>query len=291
MAATVIVFSNCTGGSAKTSTAAALAIEFAVRTGKRILLVDVDPQRDLSKYYGFDRPEAVEGRATIVQVIKGEAATRDAIVTPIVDGETRGVDLLLGGAHGGDALEKWIAASSLSELFMIKVLRPVMGDYDLILVDGPGSMGIIGQGAAMAATYIVAVAIPLLKEVRGITELDAHLIDLNGNVRSELDLPPLSIDGIVFARSPVRVPRQTEKDARVGGTHYHQMIEETQAVYPGRVLLPFIRTSIRVPDAYSAEMPITVFEPEDKAAQDYAELAQTMIERGLTEPKVRSVAA
>ncbi|MEV0732290.1 ParA family protein [Polymorphospora sp. NPDC050346] len=291
MPAVVITFSNCTGGSAKTSTAAAVSIEFAKTTGKRILVVDIDPQRDLSKYFGFDQPEALEGQSNVVDVIKGNAPAKAAIVKPVIDNEYRGVDLLLGADHEGAALEQWIASSSLPAMYMIKALRPIINDYDVILIDGPGSMGIVGQGAAMAATYVVAVAVPLMKEVRGVTELEKHLIRLNDDVRSEINLPPLEVDGIVFARSPVRVPRQSPNAVRTGGTHYHDIIEATTEAYPDKLLLPFIRTSITVPDAYSAEMPINVFEPDDKASQDYRDLAATMIERGFTAPKTRSLAA
>lgn len=291
MPAVVITFINCTGGSAKSSTAAALAIEIAKKTSKKVLVVDIDSQRDLSKYFGFDKPETMAGQATIVDVIKGNAPTRAAIVSPVIDGEYRGVDILLGASHSGASLEMFIASSPLSEMYLIKVLRPVLPDYDVILVDGPGSMGIIGQGAAMVADYILAVAVPLMKEVRGVTELDGHLIALNKNVREDLEMRPLAIDGIIFGRSPVRIPRQSETDRRVGGTHYHQIIEATVANYEDRVLLPFIRSSIQVPDAYAAQMPINIYDPEDSASVDYSDLATTVIERGFTAPRPGALVA
>jgi chromosome partitioning protein len=284
MPAVVHTFINCTGGSAKSSTAAALSVEYAKR-GKKVLAVDIDSQRDLSKYFGFDKPETIPGQATIVNVIKGEAATKAAIVSPEIDGAYRGVDVLLGASHNGASLERWIASAPLVEMYLVRVIRPVLDEYDLILVDGPGSMGIIGQGAAMVATYIFAVSVPLMKEVRGVTELDGHLIDLNQNVREQLGLPPLAVDGIIFGRSPVRTPRQDERERRVGGTHYHQIIEATVANYQDRVLTPFIRTSIQVPDAYAAQMPINIYDPNDNASVDYADLATTIEQRGFTEPR------
>jgi chromosome partitioning protein len=291
MAAVICGCFNQSGGCCKTTTVASLGIYLA-RRGIRVLLVDADGQRDLSKIYGYDEPEKIAGQANITTVIRGDAHVREAIVQPVVDGEYRDVDLLLGGMTDA-LLERYIAAGPIPELWMTRLLRPIAGDYDFILIDGPGSMGIMGQGAVMACHRIIGVSKSQEKEVRGLTELDRTLIKLNTEVREDLSLPPLVLDGVILGDAPTNYPLAavpSQRRRRTRGAIYYDVADLVMAEYQDKVLLPFIRSSVKVPEAYSNMVPLPLWFPADTAARDYELLADELIKRGFTRHRSHAAA-
>src|SRR5215469_3275526 len=111
MAAVIDGFINQSGGACKTTTVSSLGVLFP-RFDLRTLVVDADGQRDLSKIYGYDRPERIPNQRNITDVIRGTAAVSEAIVSPELAGRYRGVDLLLGGLFDAE-LESHIATRPL----------------------------------------------------------------------------------------------------------------------------------------------------------------------------------
>ena len=149
------------------------------------------------------------------------------------------------------------------EQILARVLRPVLGDYDVILVDCQPSLGLLTVNALTAAHGVL---IPLECEyfaLRGV----ALLVETIEKVKDRLN-PAIQLDGILA----------TMYDSRT--LHSREVLERVVEAFGDSVLETVVGRTVKFPDASVAGTPITSYASEHPAARAYRQLARELIERG-----------
>jgi chromosome partitioning protein len=253
--ARVIALCNQKGGVGKTTTAVSLAAAFA-EYGRRVLLVDFDPQGAVGASLGIN-PHGLD--RTIYDVLMGKGVdARDAILNPGLDG----LDLLPANIDLS-AIEIQLVSEVAREGALDRALRPLHDDYDLVFIDCQPSLGLLTVNALVASHGVL---IPLECEyfaMRGV----ALLIDTITKVQNRLN-PGLAIDGIV----------PTMYDPRL--LHCREVVEEIRRAFGTQVTETMIGKTVKFPDATVAAETILTYAPEHPGAQAYRQLARELIARG-----------
>jgi chromosome partitioning protein len=252
--ATVLAMCNQKGGVGKTTSTINLGAALA-EYGRRVLLVDFDPQGALSVGLGV-QPHELE--QTVYNAIMERAVTADDVLRKT---KIEGMDLLPSNIDLS-AAEVQLVAEVGREHTLVRVLRPVMDAYDYVLVDCQPSLGLLTVNALTAADGVI---IPLECEffsLRGV----ALLIDTIEKVRERLN-PKLDITGILATMFDPRTLHSREVVARVveafGETVFDTVINRT----------------VRFPETTVAGEPITTWAPKSAGAQAYRALAREVIAR------------
>lgn len=252
--ARIIALCNQKGGVGKTTTTISLGGALA-EYGRSVLMVDFDPQGALSAGLGVNTHDCV----TIYDLLIGrEKDVRKAIQatkTPGIHVIPANIDL--------SAAEVHLVSEVAREQILARILKPVLDDYDVVLIDCQPSLGLLTVNALTAAHGVL---IPLETEyfaLRGV----ALLIDTIDKVRERLN-PAIRIDGIIA----------TMFDART--LHAKEVMERVVEAFGDTVLDTVIGKTVKFPDASVAAVPITEFAPTHSSAQTYRQLARELIARG-----------
>jgi len=260
--ARVISLCNQKGGVGKTTTAISLAGALA-ELGRKVLVVDFDPQGALTAGLGASAHDG----PTIYNLLVPERSTdpnfvplttRDVIHTTTIDNIhilPANIDLA--------AAEVQLVNEVAREHVLDDVLKPILGDYDVVLIDCQPSLGLLTVNALTASQGVL---IPLACEffaLRGV----ALLLDTIGKVKARLN-PTLELDGIL----------PTMYDPRT--LHSVEVLDLVKQNRPKDVLQTIIRRTVKFPDSTVAAAPITVFAPDHQAAESYRELARELISLG-----------
>lgn len=260
--ARVISLCNQKGGVGKTTTAISLAGALA-ELGRKVLVVDFDPQGALTAGLGANGHDG----STIYNLLvpdkspdssRSPLSTRDVIQATAIDNIhilPANIDLA--------AAEVQLVNEVAREHVLADVLKPVLDDYDLILIDCQPSLGLLTVNALTASHGVL---IPLACEffaLRGV----ALLLDTVEKVKARLN-PNLQLDGIL----------PTMFDPRT--LHSVEVLELVKQNRPKDVLKTIIRRTVKFPDSTVAAAPITVFAPDHQAAESYRDLARELISLG-----------
>ncbi|HEY1575428.1 MAG TPA: ParA family protein [Pseudonocardiaceae bacterium] len=252
--AKIMAICNQKGGVGKTTSTINLGAALA-EYGRRVLLVDFDPQGALSVGLGV-QPQQLD--QTIYNVIM----ERDVVVDDVVMRTTvDGMDLLPSNIDLS-AAEVQLVAEVGREHTLVRVLRPLVEHYDYILVDCQPSLGLLTVNALAAADGVI---IPLECEffsLRGV----ALLIDTIDKVRERLN-PKLEITGIL----------PTMFDPRT--LHCREVMARVLEAFGDVVFDATINRTVRFPETTVAGEPITRWAPRSAGAKAYRELAREVIAR------------
>lgn len=251
--AQVLPIANQKGGVGKTTTAVSVAAALA-DLGCRVLLVDLDPQANATSGLGV---RAQPDQLTIYDVLVRQEPIQAAIMsTGVANLWVIPSTIDLAGA------EVELVSAFSRELKLRHALEAVYGDFDLILVDCPPSLGLLTVNALSAGDAAV---IPIQCEYYALEGLGAlrRNADL---VRSQLN-PDLGILGFVL----------TMLDARTRLSH--QVVEEVRSHFGDRVFESRIPRSVRLAEAPGFGQPITAFDPSSPGGRAYRRLAVEMLER------------
>jgi chromosome partitioning protein len=251
----VIAMCNQKGGVGKTTTTINLAAALA-EYGRRVLIVDFDPQGAASVGVGVSPHEL--DRTVYNVLMERETDVRD-IIRPTA---TENLDLLPANIDLS-AAEVQLVGEVARESVLSRSLRPVLDDYDVILVDCQPSLGLLTVNALTAAHGVL---IPLECEffaLRGV----ALLIETIEKVRDRLN-PRLQVDGILATMYDSRTLHAREVVARV-----HEAFGDT-------LLQTVIGRTVKFPDATVAAEPITTYAPTHSGAHAYRQLARELVARG-----------
>jgi chromosome partitioning protein len=245
---------NQKGGVGKTTTTINLGAALAEH-GRRVLLVDFDPQGALSVGLGI-QPHELD--ATVYNLLMERGLTaHDVIIKTRVDG----MDLMPSNIDLSGA-EVQLVHEVGREFVLGRVLQPVIADYDVILIDCQPSLGLLTVNALACADGVL---VPLECEyfaLRGV----ALLMETIDKVSSRLS-PKLAIDGLLA----------TMYDSRT--LHTREVLAGVVAGFGDRVFHTVISRTVRFPDATVAGEPITRFDPVCNGASSYRELAKEVLDR------------
>jgi chromosome partitioning protein len=252
--ARVAAVCNQKGGVGKTTTTINLGAALAEQ-GRRVLLVDFDPQGALSVGLGI-QPHELD--ATVYNLLMEPGLTANEVLFKT---NVAGVDLLPSNIDLSGA-EVQLVHEVAREFVLGRALQAVIPDYDVILIDCQPSLGLLTVNALACADGVI---VPLECEyfaLRGV----ALLMETIDKVSSRLS-PKLQMDGLLA----------TMYDSRT--LHTREVLSGVVKGFGDKVFHTVINRTVRFPDATVAGVPITSFDPTSNAAGSYRELAKEVLER------------
>jgi chromosome partitioning protein len=252
--ATVIAMCNQKGGVGKTTSTINLGAALA-EYGRRVLLVDLDPQGALSAGLGI---AAHELELTIYNLmLSSGTAITDVLMPTGIDG----VDLIPANIDLS-AGEVQLINEVAREQTLARALRPVLHAYDYVLIDCQPSLGLLTINALACANGVI---IPLAAEyfsLRGV----AMLVDTVEKVKERIN-PELTLEGVLI----------TMYDGRT--VHAREVVGMLHQRFGDTVFDTVISRTVKFPETTVAGEPITSYAPSSPAAQSYRALAREVIAR------------
>ncbi|PWL78512.1 MAG: chromosome partitioning protein ParA [Coriobacteriia bacterium] len=256
-----IAVANQKGGTGKTATTLSLGVALA-RLGRRVLLVDADPQGDLTKSLGWSDPDALEVTLAnhLNTVIEGEGLDPREGILP----HKEGIDLMPANIELA-GMEMPILMAMSREQLMNVWLSPLKADYDFILIDCAPTLGIIPVNALVAADSVL---VPVSAEYLPASAMTA-LLKTVGRVRRQIN-PSLTVEGILITLSDSRnnLAREVEGAIR----------EQYGETY--RVFETVIPRAVSAAEAPAVGTSIFSYDGRGKAARAFERLAEEVIARG-----------
>lgn len=253
--ARIIAMCNQKGGVGKTTTTINLAAGLA-RYGRKVLAVDFDPQGALSAGLGIQAHDV----PTVYDLLLGSVKDPREVIQPSgVDG----LDVLPANIDLS-AAEVHLVSEVAREQILGGVLRKVVDDYDVILIDCQPSLGLLTVNALTASHGVL---IPLACEyfaLRGV----ALLVETIDKVRDRLN-PALELDGILA----------TMYDPRT--LHAREVLERVVDTFGDKVFDTVIGRTVKLPDAQIAAQSILEYAPSNAASEAYLTFARELVDRGV----------
>jgi chromosome partitioning protein len=248
----IYVFVNQKGGVGKTTSAVNIGAYLADE-GKSVLLVDFDSQANLSSGVGVHplKPgvyELLSGTVPIEKTIRTTAVPRLKVIPASIDLSGAAVELI---------------EQQDRDLFLKKALEPVRRAYDYILIDCPPSLGVLTLNGMAAAD---AVFIPMQCEYFAMEGLSLLLQTIK-RIQKNLN-PPLDIGGIFFTMYDPRIRLAQD------------VVTQVTAYFKQKVFTTIIPRNVRLSEAPSHGLPISVYDPQCAGARAYQSLAREVIKRG-----------
>lgn len=242
------------GGSGKTTTAVNLAAALKAR-GKRVLLLDLDPQANLSQALGVEE----EASANIYQLLKQEAAGQEADPMAAVIETKSGLSLIPATLDLAMAEMELVSVYGRESL-LERIVEPLEAHFDYLLIDCPPAIGMLTVNALVASDWVL-------------MPLQAEFLPLKG-VQS-------------FMKTFERIKKQLNNELQILGfvlTRYDQrktmnrdVLQKLHEEYGDKVFETRIRTNISLAGAQEAGVDIFSFARRSNGALDYAALADELL--------------
>ena len=249
-----IVIANQKGGVGKTTTAINLSASLA-DLGKKILVIDTDPQGNTSSGLGVEKNE-VEN--TVYELLIGETTIEECIQKEVFEN----LDIISSNINLA-AAEIELTGFEEKEFILRKAVDQVRADYDFIIIDCPPSLNTLTINAMCAADTVL---VPIQCEYYALEGL-SQLMNTVELVRDRLN-PNLEIEGVVF----------TMYDARTNLSL--QVVENVKDSLDQNIYKTIIPRNVRLAEAPSYGMPINYYDKRSTGAESYRLLADEVIHRG-----------
>ncbi|MEI5908394.1 AAA family ATPase [Bacillus spongiae] len=250
----IMTIANQKGGVGKTTTSVNLGACLAY-IGKKVLLVDIDPQGNATSGVGIEKGDV---QNCIYDVLVDDANVVDIIMPTSVENlDTIPATISLAGA------EIELVPTISREVRLKRALEPVKDQYDYIIIDCPPSLGLLTINALTASDVVL---IPVQCEYYALEGL-SQLLSTVRLVQKHLN-KDLMIDGVLL----------TMLDARTNlGI---QVIEEVKKYFQDKVFRTIIPRNVRLSEAPSHGEPIIIYDAKSRGAEVYLELAKEVVNSG-----------
>lgn len=249
----IIAIANQKGGVGKTTTTVNLTACLA-ELGKRVLLIDLDPQGNATSGFGINKKTQEK---TVYDVLIDETDPMEALV----DTKCRGIMVLPANMDLAGA-EVELAAAGERVYRLKKAVDKLKGQFDYILIDCPPSLGLLTLNAMSCCDSVL---VPLQCEyyaLEGLSQLTNTIRQVKKGMNSRLEL-----EGILL----------TMYDGRTNLSI--QVVEEVKSYFPQKVYRTVIPRNIRLSEAPSFGKPIIDYDKNSKGAMAYRALAQELIDK------------
>jgi len=253
----IIAITNQKGGVGKTTTSINLAAAIA-DTGKKVLVVDMDPQGNTTSGFGVDKNE-VEN--TVYELILEETTAQECVIKDVA----KNVSLIPANVNLA-GIEVELIDMDDKQYVLKKEIDYIEDEYDYIFIDCPPSLNMLTINAMTTAQSVI---VPIQCEyyaLEGVSQL-IHTINL---VRQKLN-KKLVIDGIVF----------TMYDSRTNLAN--EVVENVKENLNHHIYDTMIPRNVRLAEAPSHGVPITVYDSKSTGAEAYRELAKEVVIHNSTE--------
>lgn len=247
----IISICNQKGGTGKTTTAVNLSAAIS-EMGKKVLIVDCDPQGNATSGMGINKNEL---DLSIYEVIISKSSVREALVKDIYPN----LDIIPCNINLTGAEIELVGALS-RETRLKKSLLHIASEYDYILIDSPPSLGLLTLNVLVASDSVI---IPIQCEFYALEGVSQLMNTLN-LVRDSLN-PGLHIEGVLLTMADYRTNLTTE------------VINEIRGYFKNKVYHTVIPRNVRLSEAPSHGKPITIYDGISIGAKKYRELAAEIL--------------
>ena len=249
-----IAITNQKGGVGKTTTSINLSACLAEKK-KKVLVIDIDPQGNTTSGFGIEKNELDN---TIYELILGECSINDCIIRNVIPN----VSVLPSNVNLA-AAEIELIGIERKEFILRNEVDWVRDSYDYIIIDCPPSLSMLTVNAMTTADTVI---VPIQCEyyaLEGLSQL-IHTVNL---VKERLN-PDLDMEGVVF----------TMYDSRTNLSN--QVVDNVKNHLKQNVYKTIIPRNIRLAEAPSHGIPITLYDSKSAGAESYRQLADEVINRG-----------
>ncbi len=249
----VIAIANQKGGVGKTTTAINLSAALA-DAGKKVLVIDLDPQGNTSSGFGLDKEDYKE--KNVYQLMLDECSIKESMIRP----ENIPNLTVIPSSVDLAAAEIELIGENEREYILKNAVDYIRDDFDFVMIDCPPSLNVLTVNAMTTADSIL---VPIQCEyyaLEGIGQL-IHTIDL---VHDRLN-PRLQIDGVVFTMYDARTKLSAE------------VIDTVKQNLSAKVYQTIIPRNVRLAEAPSHGLPINLYDNKSTGAESYRNLAKEMI--------------
>ena len=253
MTTKIIAVANQKGGVGKTTTVVNLAASLA-QHGKRVLVIDLDPQGNATTGSGVDKSSIESG---VYQVLLGEAEVKDAVI----HSEAGGYDVLAANRTLAGA-EVELVQEIAREMRLKNALEPVLADYDFVLIDCPPTLTLLTLNGLVAAEGVIVPMVCEYYALEGISDLVATVRKIRQAINPRLDI--LAIVRTLY-----------DSRSRLS----QEVTEQLQAHFGKQLFDTTIPRNVRLAEAPSHGLPALAYDAKAKGTLAYLALAEELLAR------------
>ncbi len=255
----IISIANQKGGVGKTTTAINLSTILA-KKGKKVLMIDADPQGNASSGVGVDRDEI---ELSIYDILINDAKIQDVVKKTKI----KNLDLCSSNINLAGAEVELVSVMSREHRLKEK-LDEVKEDYDFIIIDCPPSLGLITLNAFTASDSVL---IPVQCEYYALEGL-GQLLNTISLVKKHLN-KDIEVEGALLTMYDIRTNLS------------NQVVKEVKKYFNEKVYKNVIPRNVKLSEAPSYGMPISLYDPRSKGAKSYEKFVKEFLKNNENEAK------
>jgi chromosome partitioning protein len=250
--AKVICGLNHKGGVGKTTTTANVAAGLN-SLKKKVLMIDLDPQANLTVHFGF--PREIENETTIYDALKGQAKLPIKNIQGV-----KGLDIVISSTDDMADIEIQLSGVVGREYILKELITPISDRYDYILIDCPPSLGIMPLNALSCANMALIVVEPAKFSLDGMTKI----FDVMKMIQTRIN-PKIKDYGVLMTRY------NTKK------VIHQNVVENIKTRYENKVFKTVIRSNVSLEEAAMQGVDVFRYAPKSNGATDYMNVCKELI--------------